>query len=235
MKDTFPAAKPDLLEQRLRELCNTESGPYLRPFAPNPEWRTAQVFVVGTNPATPLRGEFSSFEEYWRALTRDQAAFDKVYVAQRQGKPSKTTGRACGFTSTLGSVSVLRTNACAYPTSRWKELRSQQKREQLRIGREILGALVETCRPAVILCHGKQAVQTLSELFSVSLDPYTPLDQQDNVVTPWTDGRRMRLFAYPHLSGVGVRRGFSVTGMDADLEALEHRLANELRPPLLSK
>jgi len=66
------------VEDRLREICHTDAGPYLRPFAPNPEWRTAQVFVVGTNPATPLRDEFESFDAYWRGLTVDPSIFERV-------------------------------------------------------------------------------------------------------------------------------------------------------------
>src|SRR5437762_2752650 len=49
-------------EAQLKEWCATASGPYRRPFAPNPQWATAQVVIVGANPATPLRMEFASFE-----------------------------------------------------------------------------------------------------------------------------------------------------------------------------
>lgn len=212
----------------MRQLCHTDAGPYLRPFAPNSAWRNARVFIVGTNPATPLRDEFSSFDMYWEALTHDHGAFEQAYGAQRAGKVSKTARRAKVFEAALGQVNFLRTNVCAYPTRRWKELRGPQKAGHIRTGCEILAALADVCRPAAILCHGKEATQAVSELFSVSLDPYTPLDQQANVVAPWSDGQRLQLFAYPHLSGVGVRKGFSVSAMDAELEALGRRLAHEL-------
>lgn len=219
----------DQLERRLRQLCQTESGAYLRPFAPNPEWRSARVLIVGTNPATPLRNEFPSFDEYWRVLTSDPAAFDAIYLGLRQGKPSKTTRRANLFATALEGVNVLRANACAYPTGRWGELRGAEKAENLRIGREILGTLIDICRPKAVLCHGKEAVQAASTLFSTYLDPYTPLDQQNNVVKPWQDEQSVHLFAYPHLSGLGVAKGFAVSSMDAELTALGSRLGHEIR------
>ncbi len=91
---TSPEA--DDFEVRLRELCNTAMGPYLRPFAPNTEWRSAQVFVVGTNPATPLRDEFASFDTYWHGLTVDPSVFDEVSArdtgAVRAGPPLGSEG-----------------------------------------------------------------------------------------------------------------------------------------------
>jgi hypothetical protein len=47
--------------------------------------------IIGTNPATPLRDEFRSFDEYWNSLTVDPAAFDKYYSAQHKDGASKST------------------------------------------------------------------------------------------------------------------------------------------------
>jgi hypothetical protein len=95
----------------LHKLAYTTSGPYLRPFTRNASWRTARVFIVGTNPATPLRDEFDSFEAYWLALSCNPSDFEKVYLSQRTGKPSKTTMRIKRFESHLADVGVLRTNS----------------------------------------------------------------------------------------------------------------------------
>lgn len=213
----------------LRTLAQTDSGPYLRPFTPDAQWRTARVFIVGTNPATPLRDEFDSFDTYWHALTRDPAAFQKVYMARRSGKPSVTTNRINRFTAPLADVGVLRTNACALPSRRWGELPSALRREQLEIGRRVLRALVEICRPAAILCHGKEGVRAVSALFGIPLDPYVQLDRQNVRATLVPDGVPVQLFAYPHLSGIGVEKGFAVGRMGDELEALGQRLAAALR------
>jgi hypothetical protein len=78
-------------ETQLKSWCNTERGPYRHPFAPNPNWRSAQVMIIGTNHATLLRNEFGSFDEYWNSLTVDPAAFDKYYSAQHKDGASKST------------------------------------------------------------------------------------------------------------------------------------------------
>ena len=66
----------------LRSLCNTNEGPFLRPFAPNAQWNSASVIVVGTNPATPLREKFADFDNYSTALTRYPARFEKIYSSK---------------------------------------------------------------------------------------------------------------------------------------------------------
>lgn len=219
--------RPDF-EALLRSLANTTSGPYLRPFTPDVRWREARVFIVGTNPATPLRDEFRSFDEYWHAITSDPAAFQAVYMAQRGGKHSATTRRINRFTAPLAGIGVLRTNACALPSRRWNELPGAVRREQLAIGRQVLHALIEICRPMAILCHGKEGVRAVSTLFGTPLDPYVPLEKQDVRAAVTSDAAPVQLFAYPHLSGIGVGKGFAVSRMGDELETLGQRLAARL-------
>lgn len=227
--DTDPASGERFdFEGMLRRLACTSSGPYLRPFTPDAQWREARVFVVGKNPATPLRDEFGGFDAYWHALTTDPAAFEAMYLAKRGGKVSPTTKRFNRFAAPLAGIGVLRANACALPSRRWSELPPAVRREQLVIGRQVLHALVEICRPAAILCHGKEGVQAVSTLFDVELDPYIPLAQQAVSATLRTGTTPVQLFAYPHLSGVGVEKGFAVGRMGDDLGALGQRLANSL-------
>jgi hypothetical protein len=218
-------------ETQLRRLAHTSSGPYLRPFTPDARWRNARVFVVGTNPATPLRDEFASFDAYWDALTCDPAAFQAVYRARRGGKPSGTAGRIERFAAPLEGVGVLRTNAASLPSERWKKWSAKVRHEQLEIGRQILRALVEICRPAAILCHGQEGVQAVSTLFATPLDRYVPLGRQAVRASLAGGAAQVQLFAYPHLSGMGVRPGFAVGRMDEELLALGQRLASELELP----
>lgn len=212
------------LEDWLRGLCNTVNGPYLRPFAPNSNWQQARVFIVGTNPATPLRDEFASFDHYWTALTWDTAAFDAVYLPKRGGKASLTSARAARFEAALGDLGVLRTNACALPSARWKDLPRATRQQSLDQGRTVLDALIRICAPRAIVCHGKQAIEAVSSLFSLSLDPYEPLAKQHNVASLGGARHSTHVFAYPHFSGVGVRKGFAVSQMDNDLAELAKRI-----------
>ncbi len=105
--------QPD--ENWLRATCNTATGPFLRPFAPNPEWHESSVFVVGTNPATPLRDEFLSFDDYWRSLTQSPDDFQRVYGLKHKAGQSKTTKRVAALLNYLSPLDILVTNVYAYP------------------------------------------------------------------------------------------------------------------------
>lgn len=224
----LPSGNAAYFEAWLRKACQTADGPYLRPFAPNPYWKSARVFVVGTNPATPLRKEFASFEKYWEALTLDKAAFEAVYLSKREGKASKTSIRAARFEQALDPLPVLRTNACALPSIRWGDLPTSTQHRYLAQGKDVLHALVEICRPSAIVCHGKAATDVISSLFSVPLDPYAPLTEQNHVGRLSGLSLETKLFAYPHFSGIGVRKGFSVSAMDEELASLARHLVQQL-------
>jgi hypothetical protein len=216
-------------EALLRRIAHTASGPYLRPFTPDASWRTARVFIVGTNPATPLRDEFESFDAYWHALTCDPEAFKAAYLAKRSGKPSRTAARAQRFETPLGGIGVLRANACALPSRRWSELSTSVRREQLESGCRILRALVDICRPVAILSHAREGVRAVSTLFATPLDPYVPLLRQSVRACLAPHMPPVQLFAYPHLSGIGVEKGFAVGRMGDELEALGRQLASTLQ------
>jgi hypothetical protein len=229
--DTFAGTGGAEAEAILRQLAHTASGPYLRPFTPTASWRNAHVFIVGTNPATPLRDEFESFETYWHALTSDPAVFEAVYLSRRTGKSSKTTTRIKRFEAALAHIGVLRTNACALPSGRWSELPRAVRRAQLEDGLRILRALLGICKPAAILAHGKEGVRAVSTLFGAPLDPYVPLLSQSVHASLTPNMAPVRLFAYPHLSGIGVEKGFAVGRMGDELEALGRQLASRLQAP----
>jgi hypothetical protein len=71
-------------EEWLRSVCHTPDGPYLRPFASNPRWRTAKVFLVGCNPATSIARAQVTFDDYWDGLTVHPEAFEKLYDQERK-------------------------------------------------------------------------------------------------------------------------------------------------------
>ncbi|MXZ70852.1 MAG: hypothetical protein F4Z04_05005 [Acidobacteria bacterium] len=203
----------------LRELCNTPEGPYLRPFAPNPKWAEARIFIVGTNPATPLRREFDSFDEYWDSLTRNPESFYRHYSEKHDSGQSRTTARRRRFEEKLKPINVLVTNAMIYPAPRKKRI--PNKAEQRRIGIRCFQLLFGVCRPSSVLFHGADATRLAEEAFGGTLNPYLPIDRQDTVVG---DPAPCHLFAFPHFSGVGVQPGYKVSEMDEELARLAERM-----------
>lgn len=206
-------------ERYLREMCNTHGGPYLRPFFPNPKWSEARIFIVGTNPATPLRGEFESFDEYWRSLTQAPEEFERRYSQKHNSGQSKSTARAQRFQKRLRPVNVLTTNAIIYPTRPSENIPNET--EQRKIGARCFQYLLGVCKPSSVLFHGSKAVRLAADSLKVNLDPYQPIDCQDTVIH---NPSYCHLFAFPHFSGQGVRRGFKVSEMDAELARLAVRM-----------
>lgn len=209
----------------LRKLCNTRHGPYLRPFAPNPKWAAARIFIVGTNPATPMRQEYESFEEYWDSLTRNSEAFERHYREQHRSGQSKTTRRRRAFEERLNPINILTTNGMIYPARRSKEI--PDKDEQRRIGACCFRYLLGVCKPSSILFHGSEAVRLAEEELGVTLDRHWPIACQETVVE---DPVRCHLFASPHFSGLGAK-GYKVSEMDEELARLAERMKEIERLP----
>ena len=206
-------------DQYLREICDTPEGPYLRPFTPNPKWAEARIFIVGTNPATPLREEFESFEAYWHSLTQNPQAFERIYRRQHSSGQSKSTKRARQFQNQLATVNVLTTNAMLYPAKDPDCV--PKKGEQRKIGASCFQFLFDVCKPSSVLFHGAYAVTLAKESFGVELDPYQPIEYQDTIIH---DPNTCHLFAFPHFTGQGVQRGYRVREMDTELARLAVRM-----------
>lgn len=187
------------LEDRLKEWCDTESGPYLRPFAPNQNWRDAEVMIIGENPATPLRDEYSSFDEYWDSLTTNLTIFDMHYSAQNHGETTKSTTWAKKLIELLEPLELncLVTNVCWFPVQKSKDI----PRNEPSIGQNYLLQLIRFVQPKVIFCHGSKAEEFARNCLGVKVDRYTPPGQQVAVVGG------MLVLTYHHFSGQGLRKG----------------------------
>ena len=187
----------------LRAQCQTSAGPYLLPFAPNPNWQTASVFVVGLNPIASFREEFGSFNRYWDALTQDPDSFEKIYGQKylRQGKErSRTNARLKELVTMLAPLNVLVTNVFAYPTT--NPLRIPRAIKNRPLAEMILPRLLEHCRPQAVVFHGAQARSFGERYFGVKLDPrIEPHRQKVTGVAPYMKGARTHLFAYHHFVG----------------------------------
>ena len=217
----------NLDEQWLRAICNTSAGPFLRPFAPNTEWQDAPVFVVGTNPATPLRDEFRSFDDYWRALTQVPDEFRRVYGLKHKAGQSKTTKRVSALLNYLLPLNVLVTNIYAYPAPK-PELIPNRK-EQERIGEQIFSCLLNICKPQALFFHGSVAVNFAQRYFHANLDPYAPPATQLTAITLSGADTSTWIYAYVHMSGLGVRSGFRVSEMDSHLQQFARQIHSNVR------
>lgn len=68
----------------------------------------------------------------------------------------------------------------------------------------------------------------MSSLFATPFDPYGPLLRQSARALLVSSMAPVQLFACPHLSSIGIEKGFVVSRMNDELEALGHELASTL-------
>jgi hypothetical protein len=186
----------------LKNKCYTEEGPYLFPFYPNPNWKTACVFIVGLNPIDPFREEFDSFDHYWQALTQHPETFEKAYQKkhlQKKGEKSRTRKRISELVQRLAPLNVLVTNVFAYPTVFPSSIPREMKQESDE--EKVISHLIINCKPSAILFHGREARLFANRYFKVELDAYTnPKEQRIAAVIPGTT-KLSSLFAYHHFVG----------------------------------
>lgn len=160
------------------------------------------MFIVGLNPSTPLRDEVESYEHYWSALTRQPELFYQAYFnkhQQREEQKSRTARMILEVTALLKPLNVLITNIYAYPTPNPegipKAIRQEAESES------ILIRLITSCKPQVLLFHGREARAFAEKFFNVKLDPYVePTKQLMRASIPNTDAP-VWLFAYHHFVG----------------------------------
>jgi hypothetical protein len=189
-------------ERWIKYKCNTAEGPFLRPFAPNVKWQEATVFIVGLNPATPFRDEFSSFDCYWDALTKHPEQYFDVYRSKYKknlDEKSRTSKRLSEIVTYLSPHNVLTTNIYAYPTTNPKRIPKWVKQESL--AERILIRLLSICKPKVLLFHGREARLFANKYFNVELDAdIEPAKQRICSKLPGVN-TQCWLFSYHHLVG----------------------------------
>lgn len=189
-------------QELIKEWCNTESGPYRRPFLPNKNWDKAEVIIVGTNPATPMRNQFESFEQYWNGLTVEPELFNTRYKLEHSGSTSKSTKNANILLSNLEDLNVLVTNIVWYPASKFKGINVLERE----FGKQALLELIAHVKPKVIFTHGARAEKFIKKNFikeHSTLNRYIVPEKQN------TEYNETLILSYHHFSGQGLKNGSS--------------------------
>jgi hypothetical protein len=192
----------EVAELEIKGKCFTPAGPYLLPFSPNPRWREASVFIVGLNPISPLREEFTSYDHYWDSLVKFPEHYWGAYASKygRNGiTRSRTSIRIREFCERLHPINVLVTNVFAYPSTDPKLIPLPYRKEPTT--ERILTKLILACQPKVLFFHGREARLYVKEFFGVDLNPYLPPAAQ--AYQGWIPGAAepSHLFGYHHFVG----------------------------------
>ena len=118
------------------------------------------VFIVGTNPATPIFPSEISPQTY-RSLICSAAQFEPVYATIRRKREQPEDGRTRQGLRSLsnwflsqGVAGVLETNVIPFPTKDEAALRLVSRERQ---SHWVFQEICETFRPSLIVLHGKPA------------------------------------------------------------------------------
>ena len=133
----------------------------LRPFVCDGSPLDCKVFLVGLNPASPMKGDFWDF---WRpGFGFDKPRWFDAYKAERAARPLKlgrTRRNAVSnsrrvvewISSSLGAVKCLETNVYSAATEEFCDLEQQQRITAP------FDLLLDRIKPAVVVVHGKDAI-----------------------------------------------------------------------------
>lgn len=154
-----PKISIDTFEQQLVGIVGRPTG--LRPFVCSGSPLTCRVFIVGLNPASPMK---ATFWDFWRSgIGYDKGAWMDAYVAERAERPLKpgrirrpkiSPSRAvieC-IVEEIGPAMCLETNIYATATEEFRDLGSALH------DTTSFDYLLATVKPEVIIVHGNDAV-----------------------------------------------------------------------------
>lgn len=141
----------------------------LRPFVCSGNPLDCSVFVVGINPASPLRE--SLFWDYWSSTTGfDRSAWLAAYVEERlalgreQGKRkqrfSATRNRIERFVQEVAPLAVLETNVFSRATPSASELTAGDRNTA------IFDYLLQAIEPRLLIVHGEETATAVRGLES---------------------------------------------------------------------
>jgi hypothetical protein len=133
----------------------------LRPFVCNGSPLACRVFIVGLNPASPMK---ATFWDFWRpGIGYDKAAWMDAYVAERAErplKPGRTRRRRISpsraviecLVSELGHTTCLETNIYATAAEDYCDLSAGLR------DTKPFDYLLAALKPEVIIVHGADAI-----------------------------------------------------------------------------
>lgn len=160
-----------IARDEIKRLCNApgDGKAYFRPFICKGDLSKADIFLIGTNPATPIYPHDINLDEYVDLLF-DYDRFIEYYKKSRilKGKSeiSRTRVGMNSFINWLAcksSSSVIETDAIPYPTEKLKMLWKEPD-SIVESGKEVFYELLLTFKPRLLILHGKETTEQIFEL-----------------------------------------------------------------------
>lgn len=156
----------------IKKMCEAPGAgkAYYRPFICRGDLSRADIFFVGTNPATPITPEDMDLDEYVELLL-DYERFIEFYKKSRISRDKSELSRTrIGMNSFLKwlskhtALSIIETDVISYPAEKLKHLRKEPK-QVIERGKDIFYELVVNFKPKLLILHGKETVEQAADVF----------------------------------------------------------------------
>lgn len=165
---------------------------YFRPLLAKSKTSRGNVFIVGINPATPMkRADFQDMNEYIELLynrSRFMERMQEVRIRDGKSRLSKTRVGLNAFVKDLeakssGVINVVETNMNAWPTKSAKCLSLPKNKQAAVYGAQIFKRVFFHYKPSVLIVHSKQALGELLTFLEIEkLNPSVTFDSNVRLV-----------------------------------------------------
>ena len=197
----------DKFEQLIRKLTGEINGQYPRPWMTDlTDPLSAEVLIVGYNPATPYLSNVVDYERFIDSLfNRNGEECRKFYKEVTEQSPTRANIQMLtAKLEKVGVTSILETNVVCYGAGKKKDLNLPKHCGGKVRGMKIFRKLVKTIHPKVIIIHGQGVCNEFSKLFNLNQRLLNPPDTKDKFVQIELDFGS-QLFVIPSLALPGFR------------------------------
>lgn len=181
------------MQKNMEELVQLkEEDSYFRPFVVESPDSKGNVFIVGINPATPMKvKDFEDTSEYIDLIYNRSRFMERMQTLRiRDGKSrlSKTRVGLNAFVKDLeakssGVINVVETNMNAWPTKSAKCLSLPRNKQAAVYGAQIFKRVFFHYKPSVLIVHSKQALGELLAFLEIEkLNPSVTFDSNVRLV-----------------------------------------------------
>lgn len=199
----------------LKNACKPIDGSdvYFRPFISKGNPQDSKIFLVGVNPATPIKTKEIDLESYTNLLMDYQLFHERYLDLRGTAGVSRTRMGILEFVRWISSYTntpVLETNVITYPTKSIKELKRFNKENPKGYNKatNIFVSLLKEIEPSIIILHGANTVRQFNLsvgesgmlLESMPSKPIRYLENKGVTVNiSYPSGKEGKVFACRHL------------------------------------
>lgn len=182
---------PEFRAELQQKMHNNESN---RPFICDGNPLTCTVWLVGINPATPMKDNFFDF---FNKDGFDYGKWENAYKQERREMQKSEFSKTRIISNLIvkelkqKEITILETNVYATPTSRAAELKQEEKDSQ------IFTFLLDNAEVEYILVHGNEAIEEMNTVLGKEIHQKIVKGTTIHVVYK---GKKIIIKAMNHLS-----------------------------------